>query len=100
MAETIKTKLSGCYLVAGQGSLECLTADPDVGTLVVQSGLNRVLAAFATYAEDPASAGEEAHPTPVCPAIYRAVSTTTPGQVTFTAGNMDGVLIDYLILGI
>ena len=97
MAETIKAKLNNCIAVAGQGSLECLTADPDVGTLVVQSGLNRVLAAFATYAEDPASAGEEAHPAPVCPAIYRTVSG---GQVTFTAGNMDGVLIDYLILGI
>jgi len=97
VAETIKAKLNNCIAVAGQGSLECLTADPDAGVLVVESGLNRVLAAFATYAEDPRSAGEEAHTASVAPAIYRSISG---GQVTFTAGNMDGVLIDYLILGI
>jgi hypothetical protein len=97
MAETIKAKMNNCIALAGQVSLECLTADPDVGTAVVNTGFNRVLAAFATYAEDPSSAGEEAGKASVAPAIYRSVSS---GVVTFYAGNMDGVLIDYLIIGI
>ena len=91
MAETIKEKLNNCMKVAGTATMAITAAAPTTSSIAVKSGFNRVLSAKATYVTNPGTNGP----------IYRTISTTTPGQVTFYAyGNQDSIDIDYEITGI
>jgi len=77
MAETLKTKLDGGYMVCG-------TATIASGTVTIATGLNRVLCVQATYAA--ASATTEL-----------IVTTITGGSVTITGSDY---AIYYTIIGI
>ena len=91
MAETIKEKLNNCMKVAGTATMVTTAAAPTTSSIAVNSGFNRVLSAKATYVTNPGTNGP----------IYRTISTTTLGQVTFYAyGNKDSIDIDYEITGI
>jgi len=77
MAETLKTKLDGGYMVCGTATLAS-------GTVTIATGLNRVLCVQATYA----AAGGSTEL--ICTAV-------SGGSVTITGSDY---LIYYTIIGI
>jgi len=91
VAETIKAKLNNCILVAGTATLAADATYEYLVSIEVKTGFNRVLSAVATYETAPSTNGP----------IYRTLSSTTPGLVTFYAyGNQASIDIDYQIIGI
>jgi len=80
MAEAIKTKLEGCFMICGTVTLGSTSS----GVSTVVTGLNRVLCVQVSYSETGGTAD-----------LY---STKSGGTVTITGTNT--IDVDYTIIGI
>lgn len=86
-ANTEYTDATGSvHVYTGDATLNATAATPNVGEVTVSSGFEVVYAATATFSEDPGSAAS----------IYCSKSG---GDVTFKAGNLDDIDIDFVITG-
>jgi len=73
--------------------------DLDEGVVTVPTGMAVVLVASAWYVDDP-GATDDLPSTGLCPCSPPISYTVSDGQVTFKAGNLDGVTIGYRIEGL
>ena len=78
----------GANIEVGYATLVAASTDPDNATVEVPTKMTKVYSAVATFAADPGSAAPI-----VCD------RTITSGGVTFSAGNADGIVINYILIG-
>ena len=79
---------TGFRVEFGEGTLVCAAADPDVGTVSMDPHLADVKIVIAQYNADPLMAAPIRH------------SYTKGGtSITFTAGNADDIVFEYIALG-